>query len=136
MIFSDGGPFVSYFVSGDPNHRSVRDFFANNRQQISIASPVLAEVSHFLNRHRLIGAEVRFLRLLADGIFPVVDPILADYARAADFVEEYANFPLGTVDALIAAMAERLKVTTLLTLDRRHFEAIRPSHCERFELVP
>ena len=43
---------------------------------------------------------------------------------------------LGFVDATIVAIAERLKVRTLATTDRRHFAAIRPSHVERFTLVP
>ena len=64
------------------------------------------------------------------------DPVEADYLRAADLVEQYADFPLGTVDALIVAIAERLDVTTLLTLDRRHFGAIRPTHRASFEIVP
>ncbi len=81
-------------------------------------------------------AEVRFLRSIGQGELPVVDPLLVDYERAAWFVEKYADFPLGTVDALIAAMAERMKVTTLFTLDQRHFAAIQPAHCERFTLVP
>jgi hypothetical protein len=33
-------------------------------------------------------------------------------------------------------MAERLNVRRILTLDRRHFELIRPRHCPAFELLP
>ena len=38
------------------------------------------------------------------------------------------------VDALIAAMAERLNINRLLTLDRPDFLLIRPKHCVSFEL--
>jgi predicted nucleic acid-binding protein len=37
------------------------------------------------------------------------------------------------VDALIAAIAERLNITRVLTLDRRDFQLIRPKHCPGFE---
>src|SRR5438477_532166 len=40
------------------------------------------------------------------------------------------------VDASIVAIAERLRVTRLLTADRRHFSLIRPRHCPALELVP
>jgi predicted nucleic acid-binding protein len=40
------------------------------------------------------------------------------------------------VDALIVAMAERLNIIRLLTLDRRDFQIIRPKHCGSFELLP
>lgn len=43
---------------------------------------------------------------------------------------------LDFVDALIVAIAERLNITRLLTLDRRDFQIIRPKHCNSFELLP
>ncbi|PYR67052.1 MAG: hypothetical protein DMF88_14160 [Acidobacteria bacterium] len=38
--------------------------------------------------------------------------------------------------ASVVAMAERLKLTSIATTDRRHFGAVRPKHAERFTLVP
>ena len=60
----------------------------------------------------------------------------ADVERTADLVGRYRDLPLGTVDASIVAAAERLGVTTIATLDRRHFSVVRPTHVEAFELVP
>jgi hypothetical protein len=34
------------------------------------------------------------------------------------------------------AAAERLGVSTIATLDRRHFSVVRPRHVETFELLP
>ena len=93
-------------------------------------------MGHFLPLRAGARSEAQFLRMLAGGTFPVIDATLPDYARAAELVERYADFPLGTVDALIVAMAERLNVTTILTLDRRHFGAIQPAHCEKLTLAP
>ena len=42
---------------------------------------------------------------------------------------------LGGVDSSIVAAAERLRVTTIATLDRRHFGLIRPDHVQAFELL-
>jgi len=47
-----------------------------------------------------------------------------------------ADFPLGVVDASVVAVAERLETDTVITLDRRHFSAIRPRHCAHFRLLP
>ena len=44
--------------------------------------------------------------------------------------------PLGTVDASVIALAERLKVSQIATLDHRHFSVVRPAHVEAFELLP
>jgi predicted nucleic acid-binding protein len=40
------------------------------------------------------------------------------------------------VDASVVAAAERLAVTELATVDRRHFGVVRPRHAEAFVLLP
>jgi predicted nucleic acid-binding protein len=127
---------VALLVAGESHHRSVRDFVQRNQEPIVLPGTTVAEIAYFLALRTTTRDEANFLRAIADTRIAVVDPTLADYGRAADLVEQYAGFPLGAVDALIAAMAERLRVTTLFTLDRRHFGAIRPAHCEAFQLVP
>ncbi|MFN0145599.1 MAG: type II toxin-antitoxin system VapC family toxin [Dehalococcoidia bacterium] len=136
MILADAAPVIASFNDEDPDHLRCAAVLLEPGQSFAIPSVVITEVVYFLARERKIAEEARFLRVLGNGSLPVLDPILADYLRAAALVEQYADFPLGTVDALIVAMAERLKVTTILTLDRRHFGAIRPLHCESFTLVP
>jgi uncharacterized protein len=51
-------------------------------------------------------------------------------------VAAYGDLPLGSVDASVVAAAERLRATTVATLDRRHFGVVRPAHTEAFELLP
>jgi len=43
---------------------------------------------------------------------------------------------LGTVDASIVTLAERLREREIATLDRRHFGVVRPAHLQRFDLLP
>jgi predicted nucleic acid-binding protein len=59
-----------------------------------------------------------------------------DYERMADLVERYADWPLGVTDASVIAIAERLGVTKVATLDRRHFGPIQPRHSEAFTVLP
>lgn len=54
----------------------------------------------------------------------------------AELVERYADLHLGTTDASIIALAERLGVTEIATIDRRHFTAVRPRHVDAFTLLP
>lgn len=60
----------------------------------------------------------------------------ADYARTADLVDQYADFPLGTTDAAVVALAERLDVDEIATIDHRHFTVVRPRHVKAFTLLP
>ena len=59
-----------------------------------------------------------------------------DYSRMAELVEQYDDLPLGTTDASVIALAERLGTTEIAALDRRHFTAVRPRHVEAFSLLP
>jgi predicted nucleic acid-binding protein len=54
----------------------------------------------------------------------------------AELVKRYANFPLGGTDASIVALAERIGATIVITLDRRHFGAIKPRHTADLQLLP
>jgi uncharacterized protein len=38
--------------------------------------------------------------------------------------------------ASLIAIAERLGIDTIATLDRRHFTVVRPAHVEAFTLLP
>lgn len=46
----------------------------------------------------------------------------------AELVRRYDDLPVGTTDASVIALAERLGVTEIATLDRRHFTVVRSRH--------
>lgn len=61
---------------------------------------------------------------------------VADWLRIAELVARYRDLPLGTVDASVVTAAERLGITEIATLDRRHFTVVRPVHVGAFTLLP
>jgi uncharacterized protein len=64
-------------------------------------------------------------------------PAPEDWRRIAELVERYGDFPLGVTDACVIAFAERLRTDlVVITLDRRHFSAVRPRHCKALRLLP
>jgi hypothetical protein len=54
----------------------------------------------------------------------------------AELVESYLDLPLGIVDAAVVAIAERLALKEIATLDHRHFSVVRPRHVRAFSLLP
>ena len=54
----------------------------------------------------------------------------------AELVAQYRDLPLGSVDASVIAAAERRGITEVATLDRRHFNVVRPRHADAFHLLP
>ena len=81
-------------------------------------------------------AEVRFLGDLARGALTVEPVQPGDWVRIAELVWTYRDLPLGTVDASVITAAERLGMTEVATLDRRHFAVVRPSHVLALNLLP
>ena len=66
----------------------------------------------------------------------MADLTAEDLDRCADLVEQYADLPLGGTDASIIALAERLQIVEIATLDHRHFRVVRPRHIAAFTLLP
>jgi uncharacterized protein len=66
----------------------------------------------------------------------LVDLTTTDIRRAAQLVQTYGDMPLGTTDATVIALAERMGVREVATLDRRHFRVVRPGHVEALTLLP
>jgi hypothetical protein len=110
------------------------DVLQSGRHDLVIPALVAGEVAYLLERRLGAYAEAAFIRGLDR--FRVEPPVAEDWARIAALIDQYANFPLGTVDASIVALAERLDVEHIITLDRRHFSAVRPRHRDHFTLLP
>lgn len=117
-------------------HKSSGHLLALSNQRIFLPTTTLPEIAFLVRRklgpHRL--PEV--IRKLRASQMIWIDPIAADYDRAAEIIERYPEARLDLVDATIAAIAERVKITRILTLDRRDFSVMRPQHCEAFEVLP
>ncbi|MGQ0464331.1 MAG: type II toxin-antitoxin system VapC family toxin [Sporichthyaceae bacterium] len=139
MLVCDTGALVAAAFARDPDHRACVDLFTGTRlaqRALFVPAPVVAEVGYLLSKYAGTRGEAAFLRSLAAGDFRAELPTDADFARAADLVEQYADLPLGTTDAIVISTAERLGCTEIATLDRRDFSVVRPRHIDAFTLLP
>ena len=57
-------------------------------------------------------------------------------ARAKEIIDRYADLGLALADASIVVLAERHSVDTVLSLDQRHFRAMRIERRKRFKVLP
>jgi hypothetical protein len=139
VILCDTGPLVAAALSNDDHHRACVDMLTGLHlagRRLLLPAPVTAEVGYLLAREAGAAAESLFLRSVADGDFEPVDLTADDYGRMAELVGEYADLPLGTTDAAVIALAERLRITEVATLDRRHFSVVRPRLTTALVLLP
>ncbi len=96
----------------------------------------MGEVGYLLESRVGPQAEVTFLKSFGNNGFHVAELEDEDLPRMAALVEKYVDLPLGLVDAAVIAIAERLKLEEVATVDRRHFRVVRPRHIRAFTLLP
>jgi len=135
-ILADTSGLLALADADDPAHRSVRDYLARGSEAVLVPVTLLAEIDHMVATRLGVRTELALLRSLVESTFRLEGFSTGDLERSLELIEQYADSNIGLVDASIVAIAERLRITRILTLDARHFRMFRPRHCESFELVP
>lgn len=135
-VLLDSGFLFASLNSSEAAHQSTIRVLKNIREPIVLPVPAITEVAYLLARDVSNEAAGRFIASLATSELTLENPLQEDYLRSAEIIRQYADAKLDFVDALIVAIAERLNINRLLTLDRRDFQLIRPRHCTSFELLP
>lgn len=117
-------------------HAECAALFRRHRGELAVPVPVIAEASWLILDRLGTAAQAAYLRLITSGQLTPVDLTEEDWQRSADLAEQYASLRLDLIDASLVAVAERLKLTTLATLNHRDFTVVRPRHADAFELLP
>ncbi len=135
-LVCDTGVVFAALVRADRHHTRCASLVVGHDGVIVVPSPVLVEVDQLALRRGAPGATEALLTSVDDGSLLVADLDSEDYLRVHALVRNYADLPLGLVDASVVAIAERLEQDTIATLDHRHFSVVRPVHVPAFTLVP
>lgn len=136
MIVLDTGPVVAMANRKDADHKRCTELLTTIPEPLVLPEPLIVEIGYMLATRAGSRIEADFLRDVADGIYELSSMQAADLHRVAELVDTYANLPLGTADACVIALAERERVNTIATLNRRDFSVVRPRHVPNFTIVP
>lgn len=122
-------------VKTDDRHA---DCLATYRKCTAIYLPqsTLAEVAYLITRVGGNAATAYFLHGLPRTKYRLMPLEVVDITRSAQLLLQYADARIDFVDITIAAVAERLNITQILTVDQRDFRLLRPAHCSYFQLLP
>jgi uncharacterized protein len=130
----DSGPLLAAANRADPDHARCVAVLERSDLRLVIPALCVAEVTYVLGRRLGPKIEARFLRGLSR--FDVRSPRGDEWEQVAALVERYADFPVGGTDATVVAIAEALATDLIVTLDRRHFGAVRGRDGRSFQLLP
>jgi uncharacterized protein len=102
-----------------------------------ILSPfVLAELDYLLATRVGQHAERALLAEVGRGVYRLEALNTDDIAAAERLIGRYLELGIGLADASLVVLANRYGVRDLLTLDVRHFRAMRGPHGRPFRLLP
>lgn len=121
---------------GDRNHQRVLAVAQSVNEPLVLPVVVLPEVCYLIASRLGHKAMRRFVSSVTPETIQVKSATTEDLVRVHQILEQYADNQLDFTDAAIVAIAERLNITRVYTLDHRDFSIVRPSHCDYFELLP
>jgi predicted nucleic acid-binding protein len=133
-LLLDTGILYALADEDDDWHDRAVGYLEDVHEALLTPVTVVPEAAWLIRTRLGEGAELAFVRSIARGDLQVEPLAAPDLRRSAVLLERHPF--LGFVDASVIAVAERLRVETIATTDRRDFSAIRPAHIKSFRLVP
>lgn len=125
MILADTSAIIALLDADDRHHHAIKQEFDDDPGAWVLPWAILPEVDYLAATRLGPPVQMAFVADLASGAFRVEWSHERDIARAHDLARRHAALQIGLVDGVVMAMAERLRVSAIATLDLRHFGAVR-----------
>jgi predicted nucleic acid-binding protein len=136
MIVADTSGLLALFNDKEPDHEAVRSVVESHDDPLVVSPFVVAELDYLLASRHGVDAELDVLAELGGGAYELATVGTDELKKAAAVVAKYRDQDIGVTDASLVVLATRYRTRTILTLDRRHFDVIRPLDGGRFRVLP
>jgi len=125
VIVADTGGVIALLDRNDRHHAAVRTLFERDGGRWILPWAILPEVDYLASTKLTVEVARAFAADVRDGQYRMDANAARDLPRAVSLLDRYAELRLGLVDAVVMAQAERHKAEAIVTLDVRHFRAVR-----------
>lgn len=136
MILLDTSGLLAWIDADQRQHAEVAAAMAEAEQPYLLSPFVLAELDYLLSTRVGRVAECALLAEVERGAFRLEAFSAADVGLARRWIERFDDLTIGLADASLLVLAERHDTWDVLTLDERHFRALRGPRGRRFRLWP
>lgn len=134
-LIVDTSALLAFFDASEPDHGTVSEVLA--AADVLVVSPyVVAELDYLLATRHGVDDELAVLEELAGGAWDLAAFDEVGLRRARAVIAGYRDQHVGVADASIVVLAERYRTRTIASLDRRHFDVLRPLDGGYFEVLP
>jgi predicted nucleic acid-binding protein len=136
MMLVDSSGLLAAIFPYQRSHDDCAKVLTRSKGPFLLSPFVLAELDYLITKLAGIPKELTLLREVERGAYDLEPIEVADIKRAREILEQYSDLQIGLTDASIVVLSERYNVLDLLTLDERHFRALRGAGGRPFRILP
>jgi predicted nucleic acid-binding protein len=136
LILVDTSGILAALFSDQNRHEECAEALLNATAPLIISPFVLAETDYLIQKFGGVDAETLFLAEVGRGAYELATFDEDEVEAARHIITKYRPLGIGLADASIAVLAVRYDTLDVLTLDERHFRAIRPAPRKSFRILP
>ena len=136
MILVDTSGILAAMFADQNGHDECAKALLNAEPPRIVSPFVVAEADFLIQKFGGIDAEAAFLEEIGRRAYELATFDEADVEAARHLIVKYRSLRIGLADASIAILAARYESFDVLTLDERHFRAIRPAPRKNFRILP
>jgi predicted nucleic acid-binding protein len=132
-VLVDAGALIALLDRDDAEHERCVEALRGIRDPLATVWPALTEAMHLL-ADTPRGPDA-LCDMVSDGVLKLIPLDLPDLGRIKQLMQKYHDAPMDFADAALVCVAERERLTRIVTFDR-HFEIYRLPRRARFTVLP
>jgi uncharacterized protein len=131
----DAGPLIAIVNRGDPHHTACVGILRAHGGPFYTTLPVMTEAMYLCERRLGWLAQQALWQMMLRGDLLLEHPSPQELLRMAELMEKYRDHPMDFADASLVALAERLALNRIFTLDYNDFSTYRMHKSRAFTLL-
>lgn len=136
MIVVDTSGLFAALDADSRAHERAKAVLAAERDPPLLSPFVLAELDYLIAARLGPATAFRLLEDVAAGAYALASFAASEVGAVTTVLRRYDDLALGLADASLVVLAERHGTQRVLTLDERHFRALRTATGRPFTLLP
>ena len=134
-ILIDAGPLIAVLNRSDNHHAACARIIESLDCPFYTTMAVLTEAMHIVNKRVGGVAQEALWKMILRGDLILEHPSPGELARMAELMSKYNDRPMDFADASLVALAERLSLRKIFTLDRGDFSTYRVAGKSPFTII-
>jgi predicted nucleic acid-binding protein len=132
-ILVDAGALIALLDRDDTQHGRCVEALKGIREPLATVWPALTEAMHLLADTR--NGRDELCDMISDDLLKLLPLDAADIGRIKELMRKYADVPMDFADAALVCVAERDRLTRIVTFDS-DFDIYRLQRRTRFTVLP